>query len=127
MAFTPIEEDKEEAWYLDYGCSNIMHSKMTRNKLFKIMAHKRREDDTEECLKTTTTNDLQLWHRRYGHLHYKGLRTLKHQNMVRGLLYLSTEEVEKCVSCLVGKQHRESIPKKSLWRSSERSGYTFSI
>ncbi|KAG6396851.1 hypothetical protein SASPL_143008 [Salvia splendens] len=209
MAYTPIQEEKEEAWFLDSGCSNhmsgdkswfskldedfrcsvklgnnsrlsvigkgdvnlcvngrshiisdvylipeltsnlvslgqfvqkgceilmhhgvcklyhpdlglIMQSRMTANRLFKIMATKYSMVATEECLKTTTMDDLQLWHRRYGHLNYKGLRTLKYQNMVRGIPHLNTEGAEKCVSCLVGKQHRESIPKKSLWRSSRR-------
>ncbi|KAG6417940.1 hypothetical protein SASPL_120137 [Salvia splendens] len=209
MAYTPIQEEKEEAWFLDSGCSNhmsgdkswfskldedfrcsvklgnnsrlsvigkgdvnlcvngrsliisdvylipeltsnlvslgqfvqkgceilmhhgvcklyhpdlglIMQSRMTTNRLFKIMATKYSMVATEECLKTTTMDDLQLWHRRYGHLNYKGLRKLKYQNMVRGIPHLNTEGAEKCVSCLVGKQHRESIPKKSLWRSSRR-------
>lgn len=31
-----------------------------------------------------------------------------------------TDEPEKYVDCLVGKQHRESVPKKSLWRASRR-------
>lgn len=41
--------------------------------------------------------------------------------MVIGIPHLkTTDESGKCVSCLVGKQHRESIPKKSMWRSSRR-------
>lgn len=41
--------------------------------------------------------------------------------MVKGLPHLKIAgEAEKCASCLVGKQHRESIPKKSVWRSTRR-------
>lgn len=62
----------------------IMQSKMTTNKLFKIMATKNVMKEVSECLQTTATNEFQLWHRRYGHLNYKGLRMLKYQNMVKG-------------------------------------------
>ncbi|CAA7024669.1 unnamed protein product [Microthlaspi erraticum] len=99
----------------------IMESKMTTNRLFKIVATKNPKNAASKCLQVATTDEFQLWHRRYGHLNYNGLRTLKYQNMVKGIPHLKTTEVAgKCVSCLVGKQHRESIPKKSMWRSSRR-------
>lgn len=98
----------------------VIQSKMTANRVFKVMAPKGNSTTIGECLKISTTNDLQLWHRRYGHLNYKGLRTLKFQNMVKGIPYLNTQEADKCVSCLVGKQHRKSMRKKSMWRASRK-------
>ncbi|KAG7544127.1 GAG-pre-integrase domain [Arabidopsis thaliana x Arabidopsis arenosa] len=114
-----IKQGECKVYHSELGL--ILQMKMTTNKLFKIMATKNGMNLASECLQTTATNELQLWHRRYGHLNYKGLKMLQQQNMVRGLPQMKTsEEAEKCVSCLVGKQHRESIPKKSVWRSSRR-------
>lgn len=39
--------------------------------------------------------------------------------MVKGLLELQ-ETKGKYKGCLLGKQHREAIPKKSQWRASEK-------
>ncbi|KAG7553691.1 GAG-pre-integrase domain [Arabidopsis suecica] len=96
----------------------IMESEMTKNKLFKISAIK---TAAVECHKVSESGESQLWHRRYGHLNHKSLRTLQYQNMVIGIPQIKKiEESEKCVDCLVGKQHRESVPKKSMWRASRR-------
>ena len=99
----------------------IMESEMTKNKLFKISAIKTAASGVVECHKISETEDLQLWHRRYGHLNHKSLRTLQYQNMVIGMPKIKKiEESERCVDCLVGKQHRESVPKRSMWRASRR-------
>jgi len=39
--------------------------------------------------------------------------------MVRGLPQLPVSTTE-CTACIIGKQHRKSIPKKSQWRASQR-------
>jgi len=36
-----------------------------------------------ECLHISS-NLTYIWHQRYGHLHYKGLKTLQQRHMVRG-------------------------------------------
>lgn len=56
---------------------------------------------------------------RYGHLSLKGMRTLQYKKMVRGLPQLQASS-KVCTDCMVGKQHRDAIPKKSLWRASQR-------
>lgn len=106
---------------LEEGTHIISETPMTANKLFKVMADVKGSKAGPECYQTTSMDDFHLWHCRYGHLNYKGLRTLKYQNMVRGIPHLKKDGEDKaCVSCLTGKQHREPIPKKSLWRSSRR-------
>jgi len=55
------------------------------------------------------------WHI-YGHLRYKGLNTLVKKEMVRDPPTLK-EETGVCSDCKMGKQHRESIPKKAKWRT----------
>lgn len=60
-----------------------------------------------------------LWHQRFGHLSYKGLKTLQTKFMVRGLQSFSEGEIV-CTNCLKGKQHRDVISRRSTWRASEK-------
>lgn len=95
----------------------IMMTKMTENRMFRLSA--RVVVNTSRCLQVTTEDSSQLWHRRYGHLGYNGLNTLESKKMVKGLPPLK-RTTKICTDCLVGKQHRDVIPKKSKWRASER-------
>ena len=71
------------------------------------------------CFQTILEDNTHLWHCRYGHLSFKGLRTLHYKQMVRGLPQLKAPS-KICTDCMVGKQHRDAIPKRSLWRASQR-------
>jgi hypothetical protein len=71
------------------------------------------------CLKTSKQESTLLWHDRYAHLSFKGLNTLSKKQMVKGLPEFQESE-EKCVSCLVAKQHRDYIPKQANWRASAK-------
>lgn len=75
------------------------------------------EPQTTSCFQTVTEDNTQLWHHIFGHLSFKGLRTLLYKRMVQGLPRL-TAPSKVCYDCMVGK-HREIIPKKSLWRASQ--------
>ncbi|GAU16533.1 hypothetical protein TSUD_167640 [Trifolium subterraneum] len=92
----------------------IMCSQMASNKLFPIMAEAK-----QVCLQANIEDITQLWHCRYGHLNIKGLQNLQQKNMVIGLPKFE-ESNHVCADCLRGKQHRESIPKTSNWKSSKR-------
>lgn len=95
----------------------IMQTWMTANRMFVLLASMVPESST--CLQTMTEDESQLWHRRYGHLSYKGLRTLRYREMVKGIPPLKAT-TKSCTDCLVGKQHREAIPKRSQWRASKK-------
>ena len=71
------------------------------------------------CFQTVTEDNSHLWHCRFGHLSFKGLRTLIYKKMVRGLPLLQASS-KVCSDCMVGKQHCEVISKMSLWRASQR-------
>jgi hypothetical protein len=92
----------------------LMSSQMATNKLYPIIAEAKLA-----CLQTQCEDLTTLWHCRYGHLNFKGLMQLHHKNMVRGLPKLE-ESRQVCADCLVGKQHRDSIPKSSNWKASKR-------
>ncbi|CAL8991481.1 unnamed protein product [Prunus brigantina] len=57
-----------------------------------------------------------LWHLRYGHLNFRGLKMLHDKEMVTGLPQI-TCPTEVCEVCVVGKQHRETFPKGKAWRA----------
>ena len=61
---------------------------------------------------------MQLWHYKYEHLSFMGLKNLQQKSMVDGLPQLKTPS-KLCKNCLVGKQHRDSFPKRSTWRASQ--------
>ena len=60
-----------------------------------------------------------LWHRRFGHLNFKGLKILSSKKMVKGMPPLNASP-ETCIVCMVGKQHRETIRKKILGRATQK-------
>jgi len=64
-------------------------------------------------------HNSELGHNRLVHLSYNGLRTLSSKKLVNGLPSITTT-IDLCTCCLARKQHRKSIPRKSLWRASNK-------
>jgi len=95
----------------------IMQSEMSGNRMFYFKAAM--ASKTPTCYQTRIEDESQLWHSRFGHLHYKALRTLVYKGMVEGMPAIKTPQ-KLCSHCLIGKQHREVIPKKSSWRATEK-------
>uniref|UniRef100_A0A2N9FH80 Integrase catalytic domain-containing protein n=1 Tax=Fagus sylvatica TaxID=28930 RepID=A0A2N9FH80_FAGSY len=95
----------------------IMQTAMSANRMFILLARILPKAPT--CFQTILEDNTHLWHCRYGHLSFKGLRTLQYKQMVRGLPQLKAPS-KICTDCMVGKQHRDAIPKRSLWRASQR-------
>lgn len=93
----------------------IVSTNMTVNRMFILLA----PVISPKCLKTTLSSKEYLWHQRYGHLSFKGLKTLVTKDMVIGLPALQ-ENSELCNDCVVSKQHRDSFPKASTWRASNK-------
>lgn len=96
----------------------VARIKISVNRMF-ILFHKSSDHtvDIEEC--HHISSDLTyLWHQRYGHLNYKGLKLLHTKEMVHGLPQLKTSNII-CVDCFTGKQIRNTIPKKKEWRASK--------
>lgn len=94
----------------------IMNSKMSSNRMFIL--HAISQPIASTCFNTITEDMVQLWHCRYGHLSFKGLKTLQQKKMVDGLPHVKSPS-RLCKDCLVGKQQRDSFPKKSTWRASQ--------
>lgn len=95
----------------------ILQAKMLANRMFAFLATMMPKAPT--CFKTASEDETHLWHCRYDHLNFKGLRTLHYKKIVRGLPEMTAPR-KLCKESIVGKQHRESISKKSLWRAAHR-------
>lgn len=110
---------KGEAWKIyhhDRGL--IIETSISANMMFIVFAQPQSQSQApqahkDNCLLTSAQHTTQLWHRRYGHLNYKDLKTLESKKMVRGLPKLTTT-TKLCTDCLIGKHHRDPIPRKSL-------------
>ncbi|WVZ91483.1 hypothetical protein U9M48_037649 [Paspalum notatum var. saurae] len=68
------------------------------------------------CLVAQGTVAAWRWHARYGHLNFRALRELAHQEMVKGLPQLDHVD-QVCNSCLAGKQWRLPFPSKAKYRA----------
>ncbi|CAL2245782.1 unnamed protein product [Prunus armeniaca] len=94
----------------------IIQADMTSNSMFilKIEAHAKKQ----MCFKSTTEEESWLWHCRFGHLSFNGLKALQQNNMVKRLPLLQAPSTV-CEECMVGKQQRETFPKESNWRATQ--------
>lgn len=86
--------------------------KMRANRMFPLYL----QNLTHSCFSTKSKDVGWLWHFRYGHLNFGGLKTLQQKNMVAGLPQITTPS-EVCEECVVSKQHRDSFPKGKSWRA----------
>ncbi|GMJ05590.1 hypothetical protein HRI_004228200 [Hibiscus trionum] len=85
---------------------------MTRNRLFTIDI----ESGEVKCMKTSIKDDSWLWHLRYGHLGFSGLKLLSKAKMVNGLPEIKPPN-QLCEACIKGKQHRQSFEVGKSWRA----------
>lgn len=67
------------------------------------------------CLLTKGSTEAWRWHRRFGHLNFRALRSLSQNEMVTGMPQIDHVE-QICEGCLVGKQQRKSFPQNSLYQ-----------
>ena len=109
-----IQHGKCKIYHPDRGL--IMEIAMSSNRMFILPAQKLLKE--EICLSSLTEDQAQLWHLRYGHLSFNGLKTLQQKRLVNGLPQFQAP-LKVCEDCLVGKQRRNPFPKESTWRASQ--------
>lgn len=118
-------QEKELTIIIQKGACKIFHeergliavSKMSSNRMFMLF-DQTGETGQQRCLQAITEDAPKLWHERYGHLSHTGMKMLQSKEMVRGLPSFDVQKFT-CSDCLVGKQSRNPIPKKSSWRAKE--------
>ncbi|KAL0553618.1 hypothetical protein IC582_007518 [Cucumis melo] len=86
----------------------IAKVKTTKNRMFLLNI----QTDVAKCLKSCLKDPNWIWHLRFGHLNFDGLRLLARKNMVKGLSYVKHPD-QLCEDCLHGKQSRKSFPRES--------------
>ena len=94
---------------------------MSANRLFILRTEPSTTTNEGRCLQVSNTDQSTLWYHRNGHLGYKGFCTLKHQNMVKGLLQIVAPNTT-CEACVKGKQRWISFPKMGKWRATKKLG-----
>ncbi|KAL4383374.1 hypothetical protein GQ457_15G025730 [Hibiscus cannabinus] len=80
----------------------VVQVDMTRNRLFTIDI----ESGEVKCMKTAIKDDSWLWHLRYGHLGFSGLKLLSKAKMVNGLPEINPPNQ----LCMHGKSWRARRP-----------------
>jgi transposase InsO family protein len=105
---------KTHCWILDKVDHNRIIATGYRNPINGLYSF----GNTLQTNMVASENTSTLWHRRYGHLSYKGLSHLSTEQRVIGLpaIELTTKT---CESCLAGRQARKSFPQKLVNRASE--------
>ncbi|KAL4278845.1 hypothetical protein GQ457_03G040090 [Hibiscus cannabinus] len=90
----------------------VVQVDMTRNRLFTIDI----ESGEVKCMKTSVKDDSWLWHLRYAHLGFSGLKLLSKAKMVNGLPEINLP-IQLCEACIKGKQHRQRFEVGKSWRA----------
>ncbi|KAG9444872.1 hypothetical protein H6P81_016212 [Aristolochia fimbriata] len=94
--------DEEHISIMDDEHISVLEGTRTGDNCYKLIL-------LHQC-QYTKENTTQLWHKRLGHIHSRGLQKLIKYEAVRGLPTL-TETVETvCKGCMEGKQHRTPHP-----------------
>jgi hypothetical protein len=96
----------------DKGGRTLARIEMAKNRMYKINLRNVRE----MCMKIDKADKTSLWHARFGHLHYGGLKELVMKGMVHGLPDMDYTK-QFCEGCMIGKQARASFPKKGEYRA----------
>ena len=55
-------------------------------------------------------SDIDLWHKRIGHVNYQWLQDLQSKQVVFGLPKFSGRKAQICEACQLGKQHQLPFP-----------------
>ena len=72
-------------------------------------------------IETECLSDKQLWHNRFGHLCIDSVKKLWKEELVDGMTLVNNDEKSEpiCESCVMGKQHRNSLPKAATTQATE--------
>jgi len=98
-------DGKAVLWPKDGQLSSAEVIGIREGGLYKVTNH------SASALAHSTVSPSELWHRRFGHLHFKALPGL--QSMVSGMPHISSDKNEVCKGCLLGKNAKKTFPHSS--------------
>ncbi|KAI5348776.1 hypothetical protein L3X38_001663 [Prunus dulcis] len=105
------------------GMCKVFESSLTNCLIIKVQMKKNRcyplsfLVENQLLMKASMTHSTWTWHKRLGHLHFRGLKQLRDKDMVHGLPQLE-EQNGVCEGCQLGKQYRNVFPKNQAQRAS---------
>ena len=100
-------------FFSDISKNNLLFKvPMAKNNIFRLYL-----DGEQHAFKASLEDKNWLWHH-YGHLNFRSLNLLSHNNLVDGMPQIQ-HVGEICESCVFGKQHREAFHKGNARRASE--------
>jgi transposase InsO family protein len=104
---------KERTLYLrDQDNRLLAQVEMTKNCMFKLNL----VNVQARCLKTCVEDMIWLWHLRFGHLNFGGLRQLSNKRTVKNIPHIDHSD-KLCESCVLGNHPRNYFPKEVSYRA----------
>lgn len=98
-------EGKALLWHKDSSLESAIEIGVRVGGLYKLLGH------LIQALVHKTDNLYELWHRRFGHLHYGALPKL--QNSVTGMPDILNDHDGVCRGCVLGKNVKSFFPSSS--------------
>ncbi|CAL2251278.1 unnamed protein product [Prunus armeniaca] len=104
------------------GMCKVFESSSMNSLIIKVQMMKNRcyplsfLAENQLLMKASITHSTWIWHKRLGHLHFRGLKQLRDKDMVHGLPQLEEQNVV-CEGCQFGKQHRDVFPNNQAQRA----------
>ena len=74
--------------------------------------------EKEQMAFISRASATEIWHKRLGHFHHRGLLQMQSKKLVEGLADID-DDMSPCRACNFGKQHRQLFPKQA-WRASKK-------
>ncbi|KAJ4812770.1 polyprotein [Rhynchospora pubera] len=101
-------------WLRDREDRLVAKVSMTKNRMFMLNV----KTAEVNCLQACVKNPSWIWHMRFGHLNFEGLKMLGEKYMVNGIPAINHPD-QLCEACLLGKHARKSFPKVSTSRATK--------
>ena len=98
-------EGKALLWHKDSSLESAIEIGVRIGGLYKLLGH------PIQALVHNTVSLCELWHHRFGHLHYEALPKL--QNSVTGMPNILNDHDGVCRGCVLGKNVKGSFPSSS--------------
>jgi len=111
------DEDKHSVIFENAGCAIIAKSsgrcvataRKTSGSLYRLIANPIKSKEYANAAHTSHHFDINLLHRRLGHLGHDNVKRLVDKGMVHGVKSVGGR-IELCEACINGKQHRDPFP-----------------